>query len=62
VLWLEWNFKSIEQIWHLTGESQKVPAQRMIDLHKKKVSSDIPKTSYVPGTSVRIGSEYFQVI
>ena len=44
--------KSIEQkAWHLAGETQKVPAQRMVDFTQNKVSSDIPKTSYVPGTS-----------
>ena len=52
--------KSIEQkAWHLAGESQKVPAQRMIDFTKSKVSSDIPKTSYVPGTtSVELGQVF----
>lgn len=44
--------KSIEQkAWHLAGQSQKVPAQRMIDFTQKKVSASIPKTSYVPGTT-----------
>ena len=52
--------KSIEQkAWHLGGETQKVPAQRMIDFTQKKVSSDIPKTSYVPGTtSVEMGAVF----
>lgn len=52
--------KSIEQrAWHVAGETQKVPAQRMIDFTQKKVSSDIPKTSYVPGTtSVEMGQVY----
>ena len=52
--------KSIEQrAWHLAGESQKVPAQRMIDFTQSKVSSDIPKTSYVPGTtSVEMGEVF----
>ena len=52
--------KSIEQkAWHLAGESQKVPAQRMIDFTQNKVSSDIPKTSYVPGTtSVEMGQVF----
>jgi len=52
--------KSIEQkAWHLAGESQKVPAQRMIDFTKSKVSADIPKTSYVPGTtSVELGQVF----
>ena len=52
--------KSIEQkAWHLAGESQKVPAQRMVDFTKNIVSSDIPKTSYVPGTtSVEMGQVF----
>lgn len=49
--------KSIEQqAWRLAGETQKVPAQRMIDFTQTKVSESIPKTSYVPGTtSVELG-------
>lgn len=52
--------KSIEQkAWHLAGETQKVPAQRMIDFTKSKISTDIPKTSYVPGTtSVELGQVF----
>jgi uncharacterized FAD-dependent dehydrogenase len=52
--------KSIEQkAWHLAGESQKVPAQRMVDFTKNQVSSEIPKTSYVPGTtSVEMGAVF----
>ena len=52
--------KSIEQkAWHLAGESQKVPAQRMVDFTQNKVSSTIPKTSYVPGTtSVEMGQVF----
>ncbi|MDH4404073.1 MAG: FAD-dependent oxidoreductase [Flavobacterium sp.] len=52
--------KSIEQkAWYLAGESQKVPAQRMVDFTKNIVSSDIPKTSYVPGTtSVEMGQVF----
>ena len=61
--------KSIEQkAWHLAGHSsfseqakqtQKVPAQRMVDFTQSKVSSDIPKTSYVPGTtSVEMGQVF----
>jgi uncharacterized FAD-dependent dehydrogenase len=52
--------KSIEQrAWYLAGESQKVPAQRMIDFTQNKISSDIPKTSYVPGTtSVEMGQVF----
>jgi len=52
--------KSIEQkAWHLAGETQRVPAQRMVDFTQNKVSSDIPKTSYVPGTtSVEMGQVF----
>ncbi|OCB76526.1 NAD(P)/FAD-dependent oxidoreductase [Flavobacterium crassostreae] len=52
--------KSIEQkAWQLAGESQRVPAQRMIDFTQGKVSSSIPKTSYVPGTtSVEMGQVF----
>lgn len=52
--------KSIERkAWHLAGETQKVPAQRMIDFTQNKVSSEIPKTSYVPGTtSVEMGQVF----
>ena len=61
--------KAIEQkAWHLAGhpsgseqakQTQKVPAQRMIDFTQSKVSSFIPKTSYVPGTtSVEMGQVF----
>lgn len=52
--------KSIEQYaWHLAGETQKVPAQRMVDFTQSKLSADIPKTSYVPGTtSVELGQVF----
>ena len=52
--------KSIEQkAWHVAGQTQKVPAQRMIDFTQNKVSSEIPKTSYVPGTtSVEMGTVF----
>ena len=52
--------KEIEQkAWHLAGETQKVPAQRMVDFTQNKVSSSIPKTSYVPGTtSVEMGQVF----
>jgi len=44
--------KQIEQAaWHLAGETQKVPAQRLVDFTKGKLSNDIPKTSYQPGTT-----------
>lgn len=52
--------KSIEQkAWQLAGQTQQVPAQRMIDFTQRKVSASIPKTSYVPGTtSVELGEVF----
>ncbi len=52
--------RDIEQrAWRLAGETQRVPAQRMVDFSKAKVSADIPKTSYVPGTtSVELGNVF----
>jgi uncharacterized protein len=52
--------KSIEQkAWQLAGNTQKVPAQRMVDFTQNKVSASIPKTSYVPGTtSVEMGQVF----
>ncbi|MFN3756571.1 MAG: NAD(P)/FAD-dependent oxidoreductase, partial [Flavobacterium sp.] len=52
--------KTIEQkAWKLAGETQRVPAQRMVDFTQQKVSSDIPKTSYVPCTSsVELGEVF----
>ena len=49
--------KQIEQkAWKLGGETQKVPAQRLADFTQGKLSTDIPKTSYMPGTtSVELG-------
>jgi uncharacterized FAD-dependent dehydrogenase len=44
--------KSIEQnAWQLAGKTQKVPAQRLDDFVNKKQSINIPKTSYIPGTT-----------
>ena len=52
--------KSIEQkAWQLAGNSQKVPAQKMVDFTQNKISTNIPKTSYVPGTtSVEMGQVF----
>lgn len=49
--------KSIEQqAWRLAGETQRVPAQRLVDMVQGKVSSDLPTTSYKPGlTSIDMG-------
>jgi len=44
--------KQIEQkAWHLAGETQKVPAQRLVDFTTGKLSNNIPSTSYMPGTT-----------
>jgi len=52
--------QAIEQnAWQLAGSTQKVPAQRMIDFTQKKTSKDLPKSSYVPGTtSVELGQVF----
>lgn len=42
--------KSVEQAcWKAAGETQKVPAQRLMDFIENKPSKDFPKTSYQPG-------------
>ena len=44
--------KEIEQAaWKLGGETQRVPAQRLVDYTNNILSTDIPKTSYIPGTT-----------
>jgi hypothetical protein len=52
--------KSIEQkAWRMAGQTQKVPAQRMVDFTQNKISSPLPKTSYVPRTtSVELGEVF----
>ena len=41
---------AIEQkAWHLGGETQVAPAQRMVDFVKKNVSGSLADTSYQPG-------------
>lgn len=52
--------KAIEQkAFHLAGETQRVPAQRMVDFSQSKISESIPQTSYVPGTtSVELGQVF----
>ena len=43
--------KSIEKkAWEMAGKTQKVPAQRLVDFVNGKISKNIPKTSYLPGT------------
>ncbi|GAA4274785.1 NAD(P)/FAD-dependent oxidoreductase [Aquimarina gracilis] len=42
--------KSIEQrAWKVGGETQKVPAQRLVDMVEGKASTNLPVTSYKPG-------------
>ena len=50
--------KEIEQrAWRLAGSTQRVPAQRLVDFVEGRLSADIPKTSYLPGTTaVELGS------
>ena len=44
--------KEIEKsAWKLAGETQRVPAQRLVDYTNNILSADIPKTSYIPGTT-----------
>lgn len=52
--------RSIEQqAWQLAGETQCVPAQRMVDFIRSQVSDSLPPTSYVPGTtSVELGKVF----
>ena len=42
--------QSVEQRMFLAGDgSQKAPAQRLTDFVKRKISSDLPNSSYIPG-------------
>lgn len=44
--------KAIEQkAWMMAGQTQRVPAQRLVDFVEGKLSTDIPETSYQPGTT-----------
>jgi len=38
-----------KKAWHVGGETQKVPAQRLTDLVNQKISTSLPETSYKPG-------------
>ncbi|MEX1003025.1 MAG: FAD-binding protein [Crocinitomicaceae bacterium] len=50
---LDFQRKVEGDCWEAAGKTQKVPAQRMIDFVKGKVSESLPETSYQPGlTSV----------
>ncbi len=56
---LEFQKRIEQKAWLLAGETQKVPAQRMVDFSQNKISGSIPKTSYVPGTtSVELGAVF----
>lgn len=48
---MEFQKQIEQQAFALSGGTQKAPAQRMVDFTNKKVSNDIPKTSYIPGTT-----------
>ncbi|WP_109434884.1 NAD(P)/FAD-dependent oxidoreductase [Aquimarina sp. AU119] len=56
--------KSIEQqAWKVGGRTQRVPAQRLIDMVEGKVSSNLPVTSYKPGlTSVDMNAVFPEFI
>ncbi|NOR87981.1 MAG: FAD-binding protein [Bacteroidales bacterium] len=44
--------EDLEKMAHIAGgRSQKAPAQRMIDYVQKRMSKDLPKTSYIPGVT-----------
>ncbi|KAA1246151.1 NAD(P)/FAD-dependent oxidoreductase [Aquimarina sp. RZ0] len=52
--------KNIEQqAWRVGGETQRVPAQRLVDMVEQKISSDLPETSYKPGVMSADMSEVF---
>ena len=47
--------KDIEQnAWKIGGKTQKVPAQRLVDYTTNTLSNNIPKSSYMPGTTSAI--------
>tara|TARA_B100001093_G_scaffold455381_1_gene465479 strand:- start:69777 stop:71318 length:1542 start_codon:yes stop_codon:yes gene_type:complete len=56
--------KNIEKkAYSLSNNSQKAPAQKLLDFMKNKLSNNIPKTSYVPGTvSVNISDIFPEFI
>jgi uncharacterized FAD-dependent dehydrogenase len=52
--------KEIEQsAWILGGETQRVPAQRLVDYTNNILSTDIPKSSYIPGTTSAVINTIF---
>lgn len=46
---LRWQETLEYQAWQAGGRRQTAPAQRMMDFTKKKLSYDLPSTSYSPG-------------
>jgi len=46
---LEFQKKIENDAWKMGGETQKVPAQRLVDFVNGKISKDVPETSYLPG-------------
>lgn len=48
---MEFQKQIEQQAFALSGGTQKAPAQRMVDFTNKKISQEIPKTSYIPGTT-----------
>lgn len=46
---LEFQKKIENNAWKMGGETQKVPAQRLVDFVNGKMSKDVPETSYLPG-------------
>ncbi|MCF6296692.1 MAG: NAD(P)/FAD-dependent oxidoreductase [Flavobacteriaceae bacterium] len=56
---LEFQKQIEKKSWHLAGETQKVPAQRLVDFTRGRLSNSIPNTSYMPGTtSVELGKVF----
>ena len=52
---LDFQRKVENDCWKAAGQTQRVPAQRLIDFVENRVSTDFPKTSYQPGlTSVNL--------
>ena len=46
---LEFQQEVEKACWEAAGKTQQVPAQRMVDFVKGRISNDFPKTSYQPG-------------
>ena len=47
---LELQMEIEKKAWELSGKTQKVPAQKVVDFIKGKRSTEIPRNSYIPGT------------